>query len=397
VKTVIAATLVALSFCILGGSAAAPAAESKAKRSPALAASEAAAPLVRQALIEDAWREAEVFIVLPGKTVAMRVVRPEASATVTVGDLAAAASKAAAPTFSSSRSTDYRWRVPFGKVQRFGENQIEWLAPTRPGHYPIECEIESQGKLSYAAGDAEGRSRELPAVRASTTFHFLVPYEFDAEGQGVIEGSPIGVYPNENAKEVKAVIADHRDRYRAPRWFVAVTSATRELFVSDHFRLREFVPSAPKDATTFFPYNANLCRALEAVVADLKTSETAEPHLRILRGFVSPYEAERLRRAGARLLTWNRYQYGDGVLVVANDNASEKMGDLNRDGKVDVRDAEKLARVINGVQKRLGLPGWSGVYAERPDKTLPETPMVGFDVRGWWTESYSPESSAKTE
>lgn len=398
-KSVIVQSLLALFVCVLIWPATyIAAAEPKAKKSSQSKPSEARAAIIRQVRIEDTWREAEVFVVLPGKTVAIRVALPEASAIANLGDSGPSGAKGTARTFSSSRSSDYRWKVAFGKVASVAENQIEWVAPTAPGHYRIDCEFESQGKLSYAAGDAESRSRELPAFRASTTFHFLVPVEFDAEGPGVIEGCPIGVYPNENAKDVKAVIADRRDRYRPPRWFVAATSATRELYVSEHFRLREFVPNAPKDATTYFPYNANLVRTLEAILADLKTSEMPTPHVRILRGFLSPYDAERLRRAGAQLLTWNRYQYGDGVLVVANGDAGEKMGDLNRDGKVDVRDAEKLAGAISGVQKRLGLPGWIGVYAERPDKMLPETPMVGFDLRGWWAESYTAaESSAKSE
>jgi hypothetical protein len=402
--------LTGLLMCVTIGSATrAAAAEAKAKKSStskpaeksiAKSGAKSSAPaggLVRQVRIEDTWREAEVFVVLPGNTVEMRVVRADAPVAADVSDLAPAGGKGSPLSFSSSRSSDCRWKVSFGRVQHLGENQIEWVAPKTPGHYAIECEIESQGKLSYAAGEGGPTSRDLPAFRAATTFHFLVPYEFDAEGHGVIEGYPIGVYPNENAKDVKAVIADHRDRYRPPHWFVSVTSATRELFVSEHFRLREFVLNAPKDATCYFPYNANLCRALEAVLDDLKSPELPTPHVRILRGFISPYDAERLRRSGAKLITWNRYQYGDGVLVVANDTGGEKMGDLNGDGKVDVRDAETLARIVAGVQKRLRLPGWSGVYPERPDTTLPETPMVGFDVRGWWGESYGSETSAKSE
>lgn len=373
------------------------AAEAKAKRTSAGAPTEAGPAIIRKVLVEQTWREAEVFVVLPKTAVEMSPVWTETPTLAKLDELAPSAAQGGERTFSSSRSTQCRWKVPLGNVKSLGENRLGWEAPTAPRHYRIVCEIESQGAVSCTAGDAEPKSREWPTVRASTTFHFLVPYEFDPEGPGVIQGYPIGAYPNENAKEVKAIIAAHRDRYRPPRWFVAITSATRELHVSEHVRLCDFVPHAAKEATVYFPYNANLCRTLEAINADLGSLASPPPHLRILRGFVSPYDAERLRRLGARLITFNRYQYGDGVLVVANSDGGEKMGDLNRDGKVDARDAETLANIINRAQKRIGLPGWVGVYGEQPDKTLPETPMVGFDVRGWWAESFGPETPARNE
>ena len=359
---------------------------------PAASKSPETDKLTRQVLFEDEWREGEVFIILPGKPLQLLVSNPDALATTDLGELSPPAGKGTVRTFSSSESTDCRWKVAYGKVQSVGDNQIVWHAPTAPGHYPVLCEIESRTRLSVASGSDTPKSRDLPVFRASTTFHFLIPYEFQPEGSGVLNGYPVGVYPNENAGDVKSVIAQHRDRYRPPRWFVPLTSATRELYVSPHFRLREFMPQAPKDATVYFPYNSNLNRILETIVEDLTTSATPEPHLRILRGFIPPYEAEQMRRGGVRLITFSRHQYGDGVVVVANNDGSDKMGDLNGDGKVDVRDAETLARVIQSAQKRLGLPGWIGVYAERPDNLLPETPMVGFDVRGWSAESYTAET-----
>ena len=375
----------------------AEATESESSGAPSLKPAEERGTIVRQVRSDSVWHEAEAFVVMPGKTVELRAALPEATAVGNLSEVAPAAAKGAERTVSLAKSTDFRWKIPLGILDRLSDNQIEWEAPAAPGHYQIGCEAESRGTLRYSAAGSVEKSRDLPILRASTTFHFLVPYAFDPEGRGVIEGYPIGVYPRENAADVKAVIAAHRDSYRPPKWFVAVTSETRDLRVSEHFRLSDFVPDAPKDTAVFFPYNANLVRALETVLDDLKTSSAPEPHIRILRGFVSPYEAERMRRQGARLLTWNRYQYGDGLLIVANRDGGNKMGYLDGDGKANARDAETLSVIVNRVQKRLGLPGWIGVYPERPDTTLPETPMVGFDLRGWWAESYVVETAPKSE
>jgi len=370
--------------------------ESPKQTAPSKQAEERPA-LAQQLATRKGWQGPEAYAVLPEKTIELRAVCPEGADVGDLDELVPPAKKGSVRTFLLSRSTDYRWKIPMGTIEQLGDNRVAWVAPQKPGHYEIGCEIESHGTVRVTAEGSGEKSRELPVFHTATTFHVLVPHEFDPEGRGVIEGSPIGVYPNEKGKDVKAVIADHRDRYQPPRWFVAVTPDLRGLRVSDHFRLGDFVPDAPNDATVYFPYNADLCRVLEAVLAELKTADMAEPHLRILRGFVSPYEAERQRRAGARLLTWNRYQYGDAVLIVANRDGGAKMGDLNGDDKVDVRDAEALSQIVTRVQKRLGLPGWIGVYAEPPDKTLPDTPMVGFDLRGYWAESYGVEPAPRGE
>lgn len=336
--------------------------------------------------IDDNWMEAEVFIVEPGKTIEMRVDSPAAAAPAVVSHLVPDPEKT--QTYGLSTSNEYRWTVPFGKAIQLDGERLEWTAPAGPGHYKIDCRLNIRRSLSYKEGDASEKHRELKPLIANTTFHILVPHEFDPEGPGIIEGYPIGVYPRETGPNVKAVVASHRDRYKPPKWFVAVTSETAELRVSEHFRLREFVPDAPKGETVYFPYNPQLTEALEAIRAELVTSGVRTPRIRILRGYVSPHEAERLRRQGISMLTWNRYQYGDAVLVIVDKEFDDKMDDLNGSGSVDDADVRIVATVIRRVQDRLKMPGWIGVYSKRPDNTLPETPMVGFDLRGWRVETY---------
>jgi len=340
-----------------------------------------------QVLVDGTWREAEAFVVPPGKTVSMQVVYPGVTTAAEVGEVPAAP-KGAERVFHLSTSTEYRWVVPYGIVSWIMGNRLEWVAPAGPGHYKVTCEIQSQRTLRYSIGKGEEKRRTLPPVNVTATFHFLVPFEFDPEGSGVIEGYPIGIYPRETDKNVKSVVAAHRDRYHPPKWFVAVTPETRDLRISKHFRLREFVPESPADKTVYFPYNSDLVRALEAIRGELEKSGVRNPRVRIVRGFVSPYEADRLRRQGVRILKWNRYQYGDAVLFIVDRDLDDKMDDINGDGKVDVQDARFLARVVRKVQEKIRLPGWIGVYARRADKTLPDTPMVGFDLRGWWVETY---------
>jgi hypothetical protein len=59
------------------------------------------------------------------------------------------------------------------------------------------------------------------------------------------------------------------------------------------------------------------------------------------------------------------------------------MDDLNRDGVIDVADAQALAGEIEALESTWG-SGGLGVFAERPagDPELPDTPMVQFDCRG---------------
>jgi hypothetical protein len=342
-------------------------------------------PVTRLVKLDGEWREAEVYVVQPGRKAELRVDCPSPSTTAMISELAPKPGETR--TFGLTITRQHRWTVPFGIAVQLDENRLEWLAPAESGHYRILAAVDLRSNVSVRQGPGLEKTRPLEPVEAQTTFHFLVPAKFDPEGSGAINGYPIGVYPREDEPGVKAAVASHRDKYKPPEWFVPVTAETADLRVSQHFRLREFIPNVSLDKTVYFPFNYDLVRMLQAIRAGLIEAEIKAPIIRIVRGYLSPYEADRLRRQGVSVLKWNRYQYGDAVLFIVDGNLDDKMDDVTGDGEVDVRDAKAVANVVRKVQDELDMPGWLGVFARRADQTLPETPMVGFDLRGWSVET----------
>jgi uncharacterized protein YcbK (DUF882 family) len=75
----------------------------------------------------------------------------------------------------------------------------------------------------------------------------------------------------------------------------------------------------------------------------------------------------------------SRHQYGDAADVYVTDGGRDWMTDLNRDGRVDLRDARLLASAAERVETaHPELVGGIGVYPA----TGAHGPFVHIDVRG---------------
>jgi hypothetical protein len=348
-----------------------------------------------QVLYGEQWREAEVFVVEPGQTVQLGVAMPEDFAAAEIDELSPNAMRPGERVFNVSVANDYRWSVPSGIPVRLNQNRLEWVAPAIGGDYAIGCEVSARGVVAHKTGANSQESQSVKPLTAGVLFHFLVPYRLESATSAVIQGCPIGTYPDVTAKNVRASVAGHREQYRPPEYFVPVTSATAKLRVSEHFRLGDFVTVAPTDSPAFFPFNPKLVAALEGVYSALEAAGFARARIRVLRAFISPHQAREFAKRGIKLLPWNRYQYGDGVIIIVDNDNDGKLDDLNGDGALDRRDALALARIVAGVQKKRDLRGWVGLYTKDPGATLPDTPMVGFDVRGWQIEEITDGSGGE--
>jgi hypothetical protein len=76
---------------------------------------------------------------------------------------------------------------------------------------------------------------------------------------------------------------------------------------------------------------------------------------------------------------FSRHTYGDAADVWLDDDGDGQMDDLNRDGRVDTKDAEVLASAVERVEQREPeLVGGYGVY--RANRV--HGPFVHIDVRG---------------
>jgi len=116
---------------------------------------------------------------------------------------------------------------------------------------------------------------------------------------------------------------------------------------------------------------------LELVLADLAAHGVPTRQVKVLSGFRAPYYND--RGVGEGMARASRHQFGDAVDVIVDDDGDGRMDDLNRDGRLDMRDTEPLARAIARVERtHPSLVGGLGTY----QATGPSGPFAHIDVRG---------------
>ncbi len=107
-------------------------------------------------------------------------------------------------------------------------------------------------------------------------------------------------------------------------------------------------------------------------------------HVSVMSGFRTPqYNANGGNTGGRASLS--RHMYGDAADVWIDNDGDGRMDDLNRDGRVDMRDSQVMAAAVDRVERaHPDLVGGVGVYPTGPG----HGPFTHIDARGYrarWT------------
>lgn len=296
-------------------------------------------------------------LVFPGavRATATRVVASETPAADSSAPLVAAPLVNRASLFDSLRG-------------RSGKLRARFVSPSRLASLPILRELFGDSvshRPAVHTADAGDQPSDGP-------FHFITMRPFSDKVRGRIGTYRIGNFPSE-ARAVRGRSAGN------PEGFLEITSANQETFVSEHFRLKDFLT---KDQATVWPkylvLRETLVDKLELVLDELRASGVAVQRMRVMSGFRTPqYNAQGVG-AGGRVQD-SRHQYGDAADVYIVNGTRDWMSDLNGDGRVDLRDARVLAAAAERVeQEHPELVGGIGVYPA----TSAHGPFVHIDVRG---------------
>ena len=161
--------------------------------------------------------------------------------------------------------------------------------------------------------------------------------------------------------------------------FIRVTPQNQDTYVSEHFRLRDFLT---KDQRAVWPkylvLREPLLDKLELMIEELERAGTPVRHVSVMSGFRTPQYNDRGVGAGGRAQN-SRHQYGDAADVFVDNDRNGRLDDLNRDGRVDTRDVTVMLAAVERVERRYpDLIGGAGVYKA----TSAHGPFVHVDVRG---------------
>lgn len=235
-----------------------------------------------------------------------------------------------------------------GTVTRTDTAAWNWSPPESGGHADLV--------LTWAGSD----TTVLRAFR-------LVPR--DRVQNGRIGGYHIGSYPTRPLRG--------NPIYSPPRGFVRVTPANRDVRVSPHFVLGQFTS---KQSTTFPKYEIlrpKLLLKLEMLLEALADRGYPVRSFHVMSGFRTPYYNVQVLGNGR----YSRHQWGGAADIFVDESPKNgRMDDLNRDGRVNLRDIDVIADLVDRMEAEVvGFPvGGAGRYRANQVRG----PFVHVDVRG---------------
>lgn len=237
-----------------------------------------------------------------------------------------------------------------GRVLADGPTRWTWRAPGDPGLYPV----------------AIRRRGSDEAIRLNV--FVMVPYTA-LEGER-LNGYRIGRYP--------AVPLRNLAIYRPPLGFVEVTPENRDTPVSPHFTLGQFLCKQEGGYPRYVVLRERLLLKLEALLAAVNERGFRADTFFVMSGYRTPHYNRAIGN-----VQYSRHQWGGAAdIFIDVDPRDGVMDDLNRDGRVDGRDADLLYDLFESLEPRPGFQpfvGGMGRYGNAPN----HGPFVHVDARGF--------------
>lgn len=313
-----------------------------------------------------------LMLVQPGEEIAFRVLLDTAGKTS-----AFAASSVSEPgRYSARANKSISVDVKAGVVRSNSIDAMVWVAPQKPGLQKLQ--FDAREDFSFSPSD-----KEAHALKGTATVTVMVLYPFDRNGLGVIEGYPVGLYPNEKGPEASPSVQRKPDAWIPPKWFVKVTPEIEKMQVSEHFKLGDFSARSLRGQLHYIALNPALIDFMESLRGMAQVEYGPNAEVVILRGFMSPTERLLLSQRKVVYTKFSRYQYGDAAAIAIDLDGSGKMGDLNRDGKLDRADADKAIDLIDKAQELKKVRGWRMSFTKPLETDWPAAPFAAFDLRGF--------------
>lgn len=227
------------------------------------------------------------------------------------------------------------------------------------------------GGLRITSQDAErfGYARvRMGKQELTLTLVNLVPYENVKKGW--LDGYRIGEYL---LKPLRGL-----SQYEQPKGFIQLTAANMNLWVSDHYRLRDFQCKLDGKSKYLILRSEALLK-LELLQHSLESRFGVKfARFVIMSGYRTPYYNSMIGNE----TEYSRHLYGDAMDIYIDADSSGTMDDINKDGRVDTGDAEFLMKIAEEIDRSTEwswLKGGAGIYKANSA----HGPYLHVDARGY--------------
>ncbi len=196
----------------------------------------------------------------------------------------------------------------------------------------------------------------------------IVPYK-QLKGE-YLNGYRIGKYPEVPLKQLPI--------YAPPRGFIEVTETNKDLSVSPHFTLGQFVSKQGGGYPRYLVLKERFLLKLEHILEAVNEKGYTCSTFFIMSGYRTPYYNQKIGN-----VKYSRHVWGGAADIFIDENPKDgMMDDLNKDGKQDYKDALIIYNIIDDMYGKSvyeRFVGGLGLYK----KTQHHGPFVHVDVRGF--------------
>lgn len=229
-----------------------------------------------------------------------------------------------------------------------GRGAVRWNAPKKPSYMPLRIVRERDKK--------------------TIVLQLFVMQPTGDVVNGHLNGYRIGSYPPP-LRDLKA--------YTAPRGFIEVPEALESLKISPHFTLGQFLCKQKSGYPKYLVLRPALVTKLEFLLGEVNHRGIPAESFVVMSGYRTPYYNKAIGNVAN-----SRHIYGGAADFYIDVSPQDGvMDDLNRDGRIDIKDALVLYDIADHYVDKTGkmeLLGGVGLYKA----TAAHGPFVHVDVRG---------------
>lgn len=171
------------------------------------------------------------------------------------------------------------------------------------------------------------------------------------------------------------------EAYDQPVGLIAVTPSNRDVQISEHLTLGDFLTKGQEDVwPKYVAITPELLDKAELTIQELERMGHPVENIGVISAFRTPYyNAHGGSTAGRGSVS--RHMYGDALDFYVDNDGDGRMDDLDGDGQVTAADGRVIAEAAERVEQKFpSYVGGIGVYNPNPGA---HSGFVHIDVRGY--------------